>query len=62
MQENFVKRQPLVSSNGFIKRTKYAVERSLFFSELQSIQRLNVSAICVVVVPPLRISAICCCF
>ena len=64
MQENFmkrIKRQPLVSSNGF-KRTKYAVERSLFFSELQSIQRLNVSAICVVVVPPLRISAICCCF
>ena len=47
MQENFVKRikrQPLVSSNGF-KRTKYAAERSLFFSELQSIQRLDMSAI-----------------
>ena len=46
-QENFVKRikrQPLVSSNGF-KRTKYAAERSLFFSELQSIQRLDMSAI-----------------
>ena len=39
-----IKRQPLVSSNGF-KRTKYAVERSLFFSELQSIQRLDMSAI-----------------
>jgi len=65
MQENFmkrIKRQPLVSSNGF-KRTKYAVERSLFFSELQSIQRLDMSALCVVVVvvPPLCISAICCC-
>lgn len=47
MQENFVKRikrQPLVSSNGF-KRTKYAAERSLFFSELQSIQRLDMSAL-----------------
>ena len=39
-----IKRQPLVSSNGF-KRTKYAVERSLFFSELQSIQRLDMSAL-----------------
>jgi hypothetical protein len=47
MQENFVKRikrQPLVSSNGF-KRTTYAAERSLFFSELQSIQRLDMSAL-----------------
>ena len=51
MQENFmkrIKRQPLVSSNGF-KRTKYAVERSLFFSEVQSIQRLDMSPLCVVV-------------
>jgi len=47
MQENFVKRikrQPLVSSNGF-KRTTCAAERSLFFSELQSIQRLDMSAL-----------------
>jgi hypothetical protein len=47
MQENFVKRikrQPLVSSNGF-KRTTYAAERSLFFSELQSVQRLDMSAL-----------------
>ena len=61
MQENFVKRikrQPLVSSNGF-KRTTYAAERSLFFSELQSIQRLDMSAICVLLLLFLYASLLC---
>ena len=61
MQENFVKRikrQPLVSSNGF-KRTKYAAERSLFFSELQSIQRLDMSALYVLLLFLLHASLLC---